>query len=103
MSSRDIGDFKWSFKKIKRGELKMGKDILEGKSAVMSVFRDTEIVGHLCWYSVGDDLYEREKLRQSLLINGIEEKYLPKPVRSTDAFRRATKAVECKRKDDSVR
>lgn len=70
--------------------------LLEGVSAVQNS-SSSSIMGYLTWYSVGDDLYNREMLRKSLLVNGIEESYLPNPIRSSDAFRRSTKAVETKR------
>ncbi len=72
------------------------KEFLEGISAVQSD-SNSSIIGYLTWYSIGDDLYNRESLRKELLRNGIEEEYLPNPIRPTDAFRRATKAIETKR------
>lgn len=54
-------------------------------------------IGFLTWYSVGDDLYNREDLRKLLIQNNLEESFLPNPIRPGDAFRRATKAVETKR------
>lgn len=73
-----------------------GSKKLEGLSATTNG-EDTSIVGYLTWYSVGDDLYNREELRKLLLKNGIEESYLPNSIRGADAFRRATKAIETKR------
>lgn len=72
------------------------EEFLEGVSAVQNDNKSS-IIGYLTWYSVGDDLYNREDLRKRLLQNGIEESYLPNPIRSSDAFRRATKAIETKR------
>jgi hypothetical protein len=72
------------------------KQFLEGVSAVQND-NNSSIIGYLTWNSVGDDLYNRENLRKELLRNGIEEAYLPNPIRSSDAFRRATKAIETKR------
>lgn len=72
------------------------KEFLEGVSAVQNN-ESSSIIGYLTWYSVGDDLYNRESLRKGLIKNGIEEKYLPNPIRTSDAFRRATKAIETKR------
>lgn len=72
------------------------KEFLEGISAVQND-SNSSIIGYLTWYSIGDDLYNRESLRKELLRNGIEEEYLPNPIRPTDAFRRATKAIETKR------
>lgn len=70
--------------------------MLEGLSAVENS-DENSIVGYLTWYSVGDDLYNREDLRQALMLNGIDGKYLPNEIRGADAFRRATKAIETKR------
>ena len=55
------------------------------------------VMGHLFWYSVGEDNYDREELRVTLLQNGFEESDLPNEIRSSDAFRRATKDIETKR------
>lgn len=56
-----------------------------------------QIIGHLCWYSIGEANYDREELRKSLLQNGFEEDDLPNEIRASDAFRRATKDIETKR------
>jgi hypothetical protein len=74
----------------------MTNKILEGVSAVQNS-SNSSVMGYLTWYSIGDDLYNREMLRKGLLANGIEEGYLPNPIRSADAFRRSTKAIETKR------
>lgn len=71
------------------------KKFLEGVSAVNN--ESTSIMGYLTWYSVGDYLYKREDLRKQLITNGIEDKYLPNPIRPIDAYKRATKAIETKR------
>jgi hypothetical protein len=69
------------------------KEFLSNVSAIQNE-ESTSIIGYLTWYSIGDDLYDREDLRKGLLTNGIKEKYLPNPIRPVDAFKRATKAVE---------
>lgn len=58
---------------------------------------EQQIIGFLCWYSVGDALYEREELKNLMLMNGIDVDYMPNKIRSADAFRRATKAIETKK------
>lgn len=70
---------------------------LENIAAVETVNEQTQVIGHLCWYSVGEDLYDREELRKSLLYNGLSETNLPNAIRPADAFRRATKDVEMRR------
>ncbi|KOP81361.1 DUF6744 family protein [Cytobacillus solani] len=59
--------------------------------------KEKSIIGHLCWYSVGEDNYDRNELRKALLQNGFEESDLPNEIRATDAFRRATKDIETKK------
>lgn len=56
-----------------------------------------QIIGHLCWYSVSEGNYERNDLRKALIQNGFGEGDLPNEIRSSDAFRRATKDIETKR------
>lgn len=53
-----------------------------------------DVLGYLCWYSVGEDLYEREQLKKKFRKAGLPESYLPNPIRATDAFKRATKSIE---------
>lgn len=69
---------------------------LKNVAAVENGEKD-QIIGHLCWYSIGEDNYEREELRKALLQNGFEEDDLPNEIRASDAFRRATKDIETKR------
>lgn len=76
--------------------MQQNKNVLENMTVVSNGDKADDI-GFLILYSIGDDLYYREDLRKLLIANRIEEKYLPKPIRSSDAFRRATKAVETKR------
>jgi len=57
-----------------------------------------EIVGYLSWYSIGMKLLSRELLRKYLVISGVDNQFMPNEIRVSDAFRRATKAIECKRK-----
>jgi hypothetical protein len=51
-------------------------------------------IGHLFWYSIGDDLYSRSLLEQTLVRAGLSLSYMPNEIRPVDAFRRATKEVE---------
>lgn len=67
------------------------------KVAAVENANDQTIIGHLFWYSVGEDNYDRTELRKSLLENGFEESDLPNEIRASDAFRRATKDIETKR------
>lgn len=59
-----------------------------------------DFLGYLTWFSVGKQLIKSGELRQRLLNSGLEEEWLPNPIRVTDAFRRATKEIE-QRKETS--
>lgn len=72
------------------------ENLIEGIAAV-SQGDNQPIIGYLTWYSVGEALYDREDLRKKLLAAGIDEGYLPKEIRPSDSYRRATKAIETKR------
>ncbi|WP_028987560.1 DUF6744 family protein [Thermicanus aegyptius] len=69
---------------------------LENLAAVQTP--ETDVIGYLTWYSIGEHTVSREALRQKLINAGLEEKYLPNEIRPSDAFRRATKEVESSKK-----
>lgn len=52
-------------------------------------------IGHLFWYSISDDLYPRDLLEQTLIQTGLSTGFMPNEIRLVDAFRRATKEIEC--------
>lgn len=68
--------------------------MLENMAAVQNPQSGAHI-GHLFWYSIGDDLYGRDLLEQTLVQVGLPLSFMPNEIRSVDAFRRATKEVEC--------
>lgn len=72
-------------------------NLIESVSAVSDIKNPESIIGYLTWYSVGDALYDRSELLVKLLSANIDANYLPKEIRPSDAYRRATKAVETKR------
>jgi len=55
-------------------------------------------IGHLFWYSIGDDLYQRDDLESTLITSGLSMGFMPNPIKSSDAFRRASKEVETRKK-----
>ncbi|MEB6549669.1 hypothetical protein MXL46_11285 [Heyndrickxia sporothermodurans] len=65
-------------------------------TAVQNVGEE-EILGHLMWFSVGKQLVKRDDLLTTLTQSGLEESWMPNPIRSSDAFRRATKEIETKK------
>jgi hypothetical protein len=74
----------------------MEKYAIENLVAVTS---DTNaaILGYLTWYSIRNGLYEINALRALVLQAGLEESCLPPKIRVSDAFRRATRALEQRR------
>ncbi|QZT33660.1 hypothetical protein HUR95_15750 [Caldalkalibacillus thermarum TA2.A1] len=59
------------------------------------------IIGHLTWWSIREHLITRDVLGQKLNEAGLDEGWLPNEIRPADAFRRATKEVECRKKETS--
>lgn len=55
------------------------------------------IIGHLTWYSVSEHLVSREELHNKLITSGLDEGWMPNEIRSSDAFRRATKSIETRK------
>lgn len=56
------------------------------------------VIGHLCWYSVGEHLVTRDELKAKLVASGLGEGWLPNEIRVADAFRRATREVQRRQK-----
>ncbi|WP_193065146.1 DUF6744 family protein [Oceanobacillus oncorhynchi] len=56
-----------------------------------------DFLGHLIWYSVGKNLIKVEDLQKHLSNAGLGNEWMPNKIRSSDAFRRATKEVERRR------
>lgn len=63
---------------------------------------ETDILGHLMWFSVGKQLVNSQELFDKLVASGLEESWMPNRIRSVDAFRRATKEVECRKATDKA-
>lgn len=69
---------------------------IQNMTAVQDV-EDNQIIGHLVWYSVGKQLIKKDDLYNCLISSGIDDAWMPNAIRSTDAFRRATKEIESKK------
>ena len=67
---------------------------LENMTAINESQAGDVHIGHLFWYSIGDDLYGRNLLEQTLVQTGLSQGFMPHEIRLVDAFRRATKDVE---------
>jgi len=55
-----------------------------------------EVLGFMVWYSIGEQLINRGTLLEYVVESGLEEGFMPAEIRIPDAFRRASKAVECR-------
>ena len=51
------------------------------------------ILGNLVWFSVSDMEILRDDLVKLAMNVGLPEKYVPAPIRPSDAFRRATSEI----------
>ncbi len=76
--------------------MSMSVGVLEGKVVVQGF--TGQPLGFLAWYSVPGTLeVTREQLEEAFLASGLSLDYLPKPIRVSHAFRRATAKVQKKR------
>lgn len=75
-------------------------DVKNLKNLAVVQNESTHVLGYLTWYSLSESMFSRDDLKDSLHKAGLGEEWLPKEIRTPDAFRRATKAVECKRYSD---
>lgn len=69
---------------------------LENLAAIKTKEDSQQTIGYLTWYSVAAREYEKDEIMGALQNAGLSE-YAPNPIRVSDAFRRATKAIERKR------
>ncbi|WP_040980604.1 MULTISPECIES: DUF6744 family protein [Oceanobacillus] len=70
---------------------------IDNLAAMNNLNKNKSFLGHLIWYSVGKNLIKVEDLENYLINAGLGKEWMPKKIRSSDAFRRATKEVERKR------
>jgi len=80
--------------------IEMSSFNLENSTAIQGNGNNIPVIGHLTWYSLAEQMYSREDIRQGLINSGLDEHWLPPVIRLPDAFRRATSAVECRRVSD---
>lgn len=66
---------------------------LDNLTAIKNPKSET-FLGHLTWYSVGKQLIQTKDLEIKLINAGLDKVWMPKSIRSADAFRRATKEIE---------
>lgn len=58
--------------------------------------QSVEVIGYLIWYSIGMKQIERSLLAEHVAASEIDPSLMPNEIRVIDAFRRSTKAIECK-------
>lgn len=72
------------------------KQVLGKGVATQNVGSGSELLGYIVSYSVGEALYRRDDMEKSLVDNGLDTGYLPRPVDPKDAFARAARECEIK-------
>lgn len=77
----------------------MSTNVLQNTIAVENE-NQAGIIGHLTWYSVGQQLIESDELQKKLNNAGFGNEWMPKEIRQADAFRRATQEIKTKKKTD---
>lgn len=60
------------------------------------------IIGFLFWYSIGSGMIHQTELQQHIEDSGVGLEWMPNPIRTVDAYRKATKKVERKLPSDKV-
>src|SRR5690625_2568692 len=58
---------------------------------------NSDSLGHLFWFSIGQQMNKVEELKQKLKNSGLGEIWMPNPIRPVDAFRRATRETQTKK------
>lgn len=64
---------------------------------VATVNENQEVLGHLFWFSIGQQMNESEDLENKLVQSGLGKVWMPNPIRPVDAFRRATRESQTKK------
>ncbi|MCQ6275921.1 hypothetical protein JMM81_13295 [Bacillus sp. V3B] len=73
-------------------------DGLKQQNIVASKQGGENKLGDLFWYSIGNQLISREDLKRKFDDANMDHKWLPNPIRISDAFRRATGEIQKKQK-----
>lgn len=71
--------------------------MLEPEHLIAKTVEAKEDLGYLFWFSIGSQRIKTDELKNKLINSGLEQYYMPNPIRVIDVFRRVTKAVEQKR------
>ena len=74
------------------------KDGFRQQNIVASKQEGENKIGSLFWYSIGNQLITRGDLKQKFDEANMDHKWLPNPIRISDAFRRATGEIQKKQK-----
>lgn len=76
--------------------------MLELEDIVATTNRTKNFLGHIFWFSIGKQMIEANELKSRLIDSGLDEAWLPNPIRVTDAFRRATREIQSKHPSDEI-
>lgn len=59
---------------------------LDNMIAVNKEEEDIKHIGHLFWYTIGEDLYQREDIEAALINSGLSLVFMPNPIKPADAI-----------------
>lgn len=72
------------------------KELLQNAVVTQNTTEKTNLLGYVFWFSIGEANYKREDMESSMIQNGLDINFLPKPVNPVDAFARASRECEVK-------
>lgn len=67
------------------------------KDMVATTEKTENYIGHLFWFSIGQQMNNVADLKQKLINAGLSESWMPNRIRAVDAFRRATREIQTKK------
>src|SRR5690625_5278375 len=76
---------------------------LENMIATTGDVSQDGFLGHLFWFSIGQQMNKIDDIKEKMESAGIDEYWLPARIRATDAFRRATSEARKKKKTSDAK
>lgn len=70
---------------------------VELENLVATTQSKDDSLGHLFWFSIGQQMNKVDELEQKLINSGVGKEWMPNPIRPVDAFRRATRETQTKK------
>lgn len=71
--------------------------MITAEELIATTTKTENVLGYLFWFEIGNQMNNIEDLKQKLINSGLGEEWMPNPIRSFDAFRRATKEIQTKK------